>query len=368
MTTRTKYDIHSLLHKFHDVNGDLYEYDLSNFINTRSYITIICKAHGAFTQRVSNHLKGQGCKRCSSSAPTKNIDDLLSEFRIIHKDIYSYNNIIFKGVQQKVEIICKTHGSFWQRPHDHRKGSGCPKCVGIGIEQVIERSKVIHNNYNYDNSTLKQLGRYKLIENVHCNEHGYFSMLVHNHLKGHGCTKCGHSHRQKCSIEERIAQAKGVHGDRYTYSDKSLTGSKDKAIITCPTHGEFRQTWANHISSKQGCKRCNYVTGRYTEDYFKLHPERKLVDAILYVISMNDDEHEFFKIGITTNFKNRMKHIPYTVKEVLIINDTLFNVYTLEQKFLNNRGYRNRYVPTKKFGGDRECFILPVDEILESLS
>lgn len=31
--------------------------------------------------------------------------------------------------QEKVEIICKTHGSFLQRAHDHLAGFGCPKCT-----------------------------------------------------------------------------------------------------------------------------------------------------------------------------------------------------------------------------------------------
>ena len=41
MANKIKYDRDSLLYKFREVNGDLYEYDLSNFINTGSYIDVI---------------------------------------------------------------------------------------------------------------------------------------------------------------------------------------------------------------------------------------------------------------------------------------------------------------------------------------
>lgn len=46
--------------------GHLYEYDLTDYVDTNSKISITCKVHGKFKQKIHNHLRGLGCPKCSS--------------------------------------------------------------------------------------------------------------------------------------------------------------------------------------------------------------------------------------------------------------------------------------------------------------
>ena len=368
MAPRIKYTNEMLHCKFAEVNSGLYEYDLADYVNSKSYIKIKCSTHGWFSQRVSNHLRGQGCKSCALSIPKKPLQELLDEFKYVHGDAYSYENMIFAGVQKKAEIICKTHGSFWQRPHDHKNGSGCPSCVGKSFPDIITEANKIHNNkFDYASTIMVRRGKQRWLENISCSLHGFIDISVDNHLAGHGCRQCAYANRPITPIAKRINQANTIHCNKYDYSKALQSKSHDKVTIFCPKHGEFNQSWSNHIYGKQGCKQCTGTSGRYSENYFRMYPERRIIDATLYVIKMSGVNEEFYKIGITIDYPSRMKRIPYEKEEILILRGTLYDMFIKEQGFLKNFGYRNRYIPSTKFGGDKECFILPLKQILAEL-
>jgi hypothetical protein len=42
-----------------------YSYDKSNYINSRTELTITCPIHGDFKQRAGGHLEGYGCQKCA---------------------------------------------------------------------------------------------------------------------------------------------------------------------------------------------------------------------------------------------------------------------------------------------------------------
>ena len=58
------------------------------------------------------------------------------------------------------------------------------------------------------------------------------------------------------TLDERLLQAKEVHGDRYDYSKVVYKNSKTKCTIICKEHGEFLQSFEKHIIRKQGCPIC----------------------------------------------------------------------------------------------------------------
>lgn len=49
-----------------DIHKDKYDYSLSNYINAKSKVKIICKKHGLFEQLPIAHLEGKGCIKCGS--------------------------------------------------------------------------------------------------------------------------------------------------------------------------------------------------------------------------------------------------------------------------------------------------------------
>ena len=117
-----KITLNYFLLKSREIHGDKYDYSMVNKINGgKSKIDIICKEHGIFEQRVSNHINiGDGCPKCSGKGKW-NDDTLKSEFIKIHSNKYDYSNTKFTGVNNKVEIICKNHGKFLQNIHKHIK-------------------------------------------------------------------------------------------------------------------------------------------------------------------------------------------------------------------------------------------------------
>lgn len=115
--------------KFQEVHGDKYDYSEVGYINNRTNITIICKDHGCFAQKPNDHYKGQGCPKCGGKQK-KNTQQCVEDFRKVHKDLYDYSKVKYYTCYNKVEIICEEHGSFLQTPSNHLSGNGCPKCKG----------------------------------------------------------------------------------------------------------------------------------------------------------------------------------------------------------------------------------------------
>lgn len=48
---------------------------------------------------------------------------------IVHNDKYSYELVDYKNNKTKVSISCPLHGSFQQKPNSHLNGKGCPICA-----------------------------------------------------------------------------------------------------------------------------------------------------------------------------------------------------------------------------------------------
>lgn len=49
------------------VHGDKYDYSLVEYVDSNTYVKIICKKHGLFNQEPNNHLAGRGCQVCRES-------------------------------------------------------------------------------------------------------------------------------------------------------------------------------------------------------------------------------------------------------------------------------------------------------------
>lgn len=117
----------------------------------------------------------------------------------IHGDKYNYEKVVFVNTKTKVCIICPEHGEFWQIPETHMKGSGCPKCA-------VDKNKKI--------------------------------------------TK-----REKLTKEQFIEKANIIHNNKYNYDKSNYINKSNKIIITCPEHGDFKQSPHHHLQG-QGCPKC----------------------------------------------------------------------------------------------------------------
>ncbi|MBS7345422.1 MAG: hypothetical protein KIG60_07225, partial [Caryophanon sp.] len=81
-----------------------------------------------------------------------------------------------------------------------------------------------------------------------------FKQLPSVHLERKGCAKSG-LERMSHDLDSFIAKSISVHGRKYDYSKSIYVGNKEKVIIICREHGEFRQMAMTHMCGS-GCAKC----------------------------------------------------------------------------------------------------------------
>lgn len=197
-TSSTELKTEVFIARARELHGDKYDYSKVKYEGSLSKIIIICPTHGEFEQTANNHLQGKGCQRCSVDRQRGTKENFISRAQEIHSSFYDYSSVNYKSTGTKVDIICPIHGVFNQTPDNHLRGQGCPSCSG----------------------------------------------------------------NKKKTTEEFISIASATHKNAYTYSSVKYINNSTKVLITCPTHGDFEQTPANHLSGN-GCPRCawkNYNT------------------------------------------------------------------------------------------------------------
>jgi hypothetical protein len=172
-----------------ECHGDRYGYDLIKYTKANDYVNIVCKKHGVFKQRAHGHLQGKGCSKCRGF--TLNNKEIIKQFREIHGELYDYSLVEYEGGHKKVKIICPLHGEFEQFPSGHKNGTGCPKCNGgvkKNAEDFIYNAKLKHGNL-YDYRNISYINSDIDIEII-CKTHGKFKQRPSHHLNGSGCPKC----------------------------------------------------------------------------------------------------------------------------------------------------------------------------------
>jgi hypothetical protein len=112
---------------------DKFDYSLTNYLNSKKHVTIICPSHGEFSQTPSKHLLSEsGCPECASEKRGLKLrmtpDEFLKRSKEVHGDKYDYSNTNYQSKRDKVTIICKIHGEFQQLPLNHLSSVGCSLC------------------------------------------------------------------------------------------------------------------------------------------------------------------------------------------------------------------------------------------------
>lgn len=247
-----------------ELYGTTYDYSKVVYINNSDKVTIFCNVHQKeFTQTPKRHLLGVGCTDClSEKTNKKRTETFISKAIEIHGHKYDYSKVEYKGMLNKVSIICKVHGIFEQTPSGHYVTSGCAQCSTVTSSQTRKNNegfsflKRVEKLYEgkYDYSLAKYKGN-----NVHikilCPIHGEFQQTPIQHSKGVGCNKCN-IYDSMTPTEYFISKSKEIHGDTYDYTNSIFTHSNNKVDIICPTHGAFSQEARNHSSAGSGCPKC----------------------------------------------------------------------------------------------------------------
>lgn len=124
-----------------EVHGDTYTYS-GDYVDMLTLIDIECELHGIFTQNPANHLQGQGCPECRGAKISKSKTYSDKEFRRRarkrHGNTYRYPDK-YVDAAQKIRIVCRLHGAFFQTGHNHLNGQGCPVCKSSKGEKAVKR-------------------------------------------------------------------------------------------------------------------------------------------------------------------------------------------------------------------------------------
>lgn len=234
-----KYITETYVARAREVHGDRYDYGKVVYVSAQDYIEIGCPDHGTFRQKARAHLL-YGCKKCGHlrNADERRLDKqkFVSLSRNKHGNRYDYSNVEFRNQHEKVEIICPEHGSFWQPVNDHLKGHGCAKC---GKKKGV---------------ATRQTGR------------------IPYDWKG---------------------RAIQFHGDMYDYSESKFLGWNKKVTIICHLHGPFDQLPTNHLRGN-GCPTCRQEKARLGFDQFVQRANERHGDKYDYVSYC----HEKNQVGI----------------------------------------------------------------------
>lgn len=235
----------------------------------------------------------------------------------IHGEKYDYSKVVYKNAHSKIILICKEHGEFEQKPHNHLTGYGCIKCVDRTLrksckEDFIKKAIQVHGD-KYDYSKFIYINC-KTKGVIICNEHGEFEQNANNHLQGKKCSKCSGCY--KPTTEEFIEKVLKIHGDIYDYSKVKYIDNRTNIIIICRKHGEFEQSAGGHIQG-HGCNKCidrggtqRYDTNCFINKAIEIHGDEYNYSKVEYINSLTKviiicNEHGEFEQQPSSHLQGR---------------------------------------------------------------
>lgn len=172
---------------------------------------------------------------------TKNFENFINRAKIVHSEYYNYSKVEYINTHEKVCIICPEHGEFWQSPANHLKGSKCKLCS--------------------------------------------------NKARAKSKTK---------SFESFLNDANLVHSNFYIYEKTNFIKRSDKAIITCPIHGDFEQIINNHLKG-EGCSECAKIR---SADKRKL----TLNEFIIKANNIHNNKYDY-SLSVYSKYSDKIKII-----------------------------------------------------------
>lgn len=236
--------------------GDAYDYTNTDFTTTKARIKVLCKEHGEFPVVAGDHMYGKSaCKSCSGKK-IYTTESFIHHANKKHGEVYDYSKVVVNASHDIVEIICKSHGSFFPKAYAHlNEGTGCPVCANVKRKDqayFLSASNEVHGGlYDYSKSVYTNS---KSPVTITCSKHGDFQQAPEQHWMGKGCPICGGA--KLVPTEEFVEMCKVNHHDAYDYSKVVYRGGTENIVVVCSKHGDFEIMAAN-FQKGQGCQKCS---------------------------------------------------------------------------------------------------------------
>lgn len=228
--SRMQVSLEKFIERSKECHGDKYEYSRVSFLTTNDKVEIVCPDHGIFLQEPASHMRNHGCKDCGLQTGIVTFENFLKRAIAEHGNTYIYHEAKWDGAHKTV-IECRTHGEFIQNWFNHVKGNGCHKCsvddMRMDLSTFIERARIIHSDkYSYDEVKFETtLDKVKIF----CQSHGFFFQAVNNHLGGNRCPGCAKSGTSIGEMD--LANFIESLGIELTKRNRSVLGGKEIDIL-----------------------------------------------------------------------------------------------------------------------------------------
>lgn len=170
------------------------------YIGVKSLTIMNCEKHGNWKAKLQNVLSGRRCPICAREYTgfrnKKDLAHFLKKAKEIHGDKYDYSLTIYVKTDLDVQIICKKHGVFTQKPEKHLSGRGCPKCGAESrddfkkddLDSFIRKALHLHGDkFDYSKTVYEKSSKKVTIG---CSVHGFFEQSPNDHLSSKGCPAC----------------------------------------------------------------------------------------------------------------------------------------------------------------------------------
>ena len=225
---------------------------IEDYVNNSTKIKHKCKYGHIYEQRPDSHLHGFGCNICSRKKH-KTPEEYYQECKDKGLDL-PIEDYVNNSTKIKHKCI-KCGNIYYQRPHAHLNGNGCPFCKGIKKKTSEEyyqecKSKGLDLPIeDYVNSRTKS--------NHKCNKCGnIYEQTPKSHLKGSGCPLCGtnvSATKRRKSPENYYNECKSKG---YDLPSEHYVNTDTKIKHRCIKGHVYEQTPHDHLRGK-GCPNCN---------------------------------------------------------------------------------------------------------------
>lgn len=311
-------EANNFITKAKEMHGDKYSYKPEDYKSSRDYMEILCNTHKTvFKQRPSAHLQGQGCPECGQISAILNMsktqDEFIESLQKIYGNTYDYSRVNYTGAFNKVEIVCKKHGSF-----------------------LIAANNALSKRAN--------------------------SL----------CIKCNKELNLTVRGKAFIEKSTELHAGKYDYSEVVYKGNKTRVKLRCKIHDHDFYTIPNkHMTSLAGCPICAKETmNRWTINaVMKNKQSFDRRNGSCYLFKISNASEAYYKVGFTSlTPKERCSQInaeltDYTCDVISSFSGTLTNAIKLEKVLHNIYKYKRYSNIPIDFGGKTELFALSQEDI-----
>lgn len=283
-----------------EVHGTAYKYRRTDYTSLRSQIDILCKKHGVFTQRCSDHLNGNGCTACGIEKRSEqrriSLNQYIQQARRVYGHKYTYHKLVVEGDKRKIEFSCQKHGRVKQYATQHLSlRYGCPSCGResqaekrrLPWSEFLSRANAIHHDgfgytkaqedYKNSQSTLR----------VRCPKHGYFEVTASSFLRGGSCPECYPVTHMVSNAERQLVSYLRTLGDlEIQTSVRGMLPKNQELDIYLPEkkvaievngiywHTEnFGKDASYHINKTRRCQKAGIRLLHFWDSEVQEHPE-----------------------------------------------------------------------------------------------